>query len=936
MLSVLLPSVYMTNTKRSAASDRSPSSKAKGKRKLSDLESSHNGTLPVTPKGHKNIAKHFSESQDIYSDSDEPITPSKRSKRRHGCPARKGYSRTNGAGISSATMYSFPPAKSKPDHCPTIDLTGSTPPSSPQNGRMRNKSSGQNGRTTVTFNPHAGPKKLIVKNLRTAPRVDPEQYFERTWGQIDMSLTAVFLDRKPSYSLEELYRGAENVCRQGRAAELYRRTIERCRDHLASRVREELKRRAIASADTELLKAFVDAWARWSKQLKTVRSIFYYMDQTYSLRSVEHPNVTEAGLQGFRSIVFYDDMLKPKILDGITELVDVDRDGKLDDGPSDLLREAVETLLALDVYTPEFVPAFRKSSEAYFRPWRDTDAEREGLAHYAESCTKFFEREMERCALYKLDQNTRSQLTELFEDILVEQMVELLVDDDSVTELLKQDRSSVLEQVYSLLHRRGHHEELGDTFNAYIVAEGQEIVFDEKREADMVINLLDFKRRLDHISKYSFHGNERMDNGMHKSFEYFINKTQKTQANWDTDNAKPGEMIAKHVDVLLKGGVKAVPKLATAKKESKTAEEEHDFDDGPADEDAEINLHLSNALDLFRFVHGKAVFEAFYKKDLARRLLMARSASNDAERGMLQRLKNECGAGFTHNLESMFKDMDLARDEMASYNQLLDDRGTRPAMDLGVNVLSAAAWPTYPDVSVTIPTSILKIMSDFETHYNMKHNGRKLTWKHALAHCQLKAKFPKGNKEIVVSGFQAIVLLLFNDADSISYTDIQAASGLSEAELKRTLQSLACAKYRVLSKSPKGRDVNETDTFAFNAGFADQKLRIKINQIQLKETKEENKETHQRVAADRHYETQAAIVRIMKSRKTIRHVELISEVIKATKSRGVLDPADIKKNIEKFVLPRQTPCEEHANVCCRLIEKDYMERGEGNTYDYVA
>lgn len=95
-------------------------------------------------------------------------------------------------------------------------------------------------------------------------------------------------------------------------------------------------------------------------------------------------------------------------------------------------------------------------------------------------------------------------------------------------------------------------------------------------------------------------------------------------------------------------------------------------------------------------------------------------------------------------------------------------------------------------------------------------------------------------------------------------------------------------------------------------------MRIKINQIQLKETKEENKETHQRVAADRHYETQAAIVRIMKSRKSIRHAELVAEVIKATKSRGVLDPSDIKKNIEK------------------LIEKDYMEREEGGMYTYVA
>lgn len=32
------------------------------------------------------------------------------------------------------------------------------------------------------------------------------------------------------------------------------------------------------------------------------------------------------------------------------------------------------------------------------------------------------------------------------------------------------------------------------------------------------------------------------------------------------------------------------------------------------------------------------------------------------------------------------------------------------------------------------------------------------------------------------------------------------------------------------------------------------------------------------------------------------HAELVAEVIKATKSRGVLDPADIKRNIEKYVV----------------------------------
>ena len=41
----------------------------------------------------------------------------------------------------------------------------------------------------------------------------------------------------------------------------------------------------------------------------------------------------------------------------------------------------------------------------------------------------------------------------------------------------------------------------------------------------------------------------------------------------------------------------------------------------------------------FCFVTGKDVFEAFYKKDLAKRLLVGKSASVDAEKSMLSKLK---------------------------------------------------------------------------------------------------------------------------------------------------------------------------------------------------------------------------------------------------------------------------------------------------------
>lgn len=82
---------------------------------------------------------------------------------------------------------------------------------------------------------------------------------------------------------------------------------------------------------------------------------------------------------------------------------------------------------------------------------------------------------------------------------------------------------------------------------------------------------------------------------------------------------------------------------------------------------------------------------------------------------------------------------------------------------------------------VIIPNQIKQAIDKFEAHYKSKHSNRKLEFKHSLAHCQLKAKFPKGNKELVVSSFQAIVLLLFNglrEDEHIDYNYMKEATGL--------------------------------------------------------------------------------------------------------------------------------------------------------------
>lgn len=47
---------------------------------------------------------------------------------------------------------------------------------------------------------------------------------------------------------------------------------------------------------------------------------------------------------------------------------------------------------------------------------------------------------------------------------------------------------------------------------------------------------------------------------------------------------------------------------------------------------------------------------------------------------------------------------------------------------------------------------------------------------------------------------QTVVLMLFNDVEKLSFQDIKDSTAIEDKELRRTLQSLACGKVRVLQK----------------------------------------------------------------------------------------------------------------------------------------
>lgn len=530
-------------------------------------------------------------------------------------------------------MFKFPSPRPR-QAAEVIDLTDESPNSSP----MRSKVNGI--RRPTNIGPHTGPKRLVVRNEKIVLRADQDEYYNTVWSWLDVSLLAIFADEKLPYSNEELYKGVENVCRQGKAADLYGKLKSSCNWNVLHNVNEPLFQTPGNDNAVDVLQSVVRAWYRWSKQMETVRSIFFYLDRSYLLHSASLPSIDEMGIDKFRTNVFMPVQLKSKILQGACDLVNADRSGDEEARNNSLYRDAIKMFHSLAVYTKFFEPRLISESEQYYLSWAERTVSTTDLAGYVESCVKLIDQELNRCDKYGLDQTTKKTLEQYLEDISVDQRQSRLLVVDDVGGLLGADRPDTMSQLYSLLQRRRLGEKLRPAFEAFIIKQGSEIVFDEEREQEMVVRLLDFKKKLDLILDRSFQWHEGLGHSLREAFETFINKSKRSNMTWGTDNPKPGEMIAKYVDMVLKGGTKAIRTSGVGTEDAPKAPNNEDQEGESEDEDVEISKQLDQVLDLFRFVHGKAVFEAFYKRDLARRLLLGRSASSDAEKSMLTRLKS--------------------------------------------------------------------------------------------------------------------------------------------------------------------------------------------------------------------------------------------------------------------------------------------------------
>ena len=783
------------------------------------------------------------------------------------------------------------------------------------------------------------------------PGAVADDEFNLTWEKLRKALTDIHRRESSNLSFEELYRTVYKIVLKKKGDVLYDNVKQFEEQWLAENVIPGIKSLLSASLLTstttapsastanlrrqlgeEFLLGIRVAWEDHNRCMNMGADIMMYLERGYTVET-SRPTIFTTTIGLFRDLILnstlgqsefpVSDILNRVLLDQIN----MERAGEVVD--RNLVRSCVGMLYSLyetdaedeaqKLYTTLFEPAFLRDSEIFYRRECEALLANGDAVYWLQRSRARLVEEMDRCRA-TIRPDTKDAILQVVERELISAHMQdfLSLEGSGLKWMIDNDKTDDIAIMYELVARVDEKKEtMRNILQARVVALGLEIENalkntdfsvapggagelddGEAPPADKgkaptrtaaaqqtaaaikwVDDVLLLKEKFDRLWRRCFEGDLIIQTTLTRSFSDFINMFTRS-----------AEYVSLYVDDILKRGIRG-----------KT--------------EAEVDVLLERAITIIRYLQDKDMFERYYQKHLARRLLHAKSESHDVEKQMLLRMKQELGNQFTTHFEGMFRDMDTSAELSAQYRDHIRnlgdvEAGVRP-IELNINVLTTNFWPSEvqgrtaqsgrsasesgaaeaaaraaaAQLGYVYPPEIKKLQESVTKFYLTNRTGRKLTWVATAGTAELRCVFPaipgktsgplarERRYEITVPTCGMLVLLLFNDLEgddaALSAAEIQAKTNMPTAELMRTLTSLSMApKSRVLLREPQSKgNVRMEDSFRFNAGFVSKSVKVRVPILSATakvEGDDERRETEQRNVQTRKHVIDAAIVRIMK------------------------------------------------------------------------
>ncbi|KAD6453837.1 hypothetical protein R6Q59_015626 [Mikania micrantha] len=711
---------------------------------------------------------------------------------------------------------------------------------------------------------------------------------------------------EPQFSSEDymmLYVTIYRMCTQkpphDYSQQLYDKYRESFEEYITSTVLPSLREKH----DEFMLRELVRRWSNHKIMVRWLSRFFHHLDRYFIARQTLPP-LYDVGLACFRDLVYRE--VNGKVRDAVIFLIYQEREGRQIDRA--LLKNVLDIFVEIgmgqmEYYENDFESSMLKDTAAYYSSKASNWILEDSCPDYmlkAEECLK---REKDRVSHYLHVSSEQKLLEEVQHELLSVYATQLLEKECSGCHaLLRDDKVDDLSRMYRLFSKipRGL-DRVSSMFKQHVapevttlVKQAEDAASNKKAEKRDMVGLQEqvFIRKVIELhDKYLPYVNDCFNNhtlfhkALKEAFEIFCNK--------GVSGSSSAELLATFCDNILKKG--GIEKLS----------------------DEAIEDTLEKVVKLVAYISDKYLFAEFYRRKLAWRLLLDKSANDEHERSILTKLKQQFGGQFTSKMKGMVTDLTLAKENQSFFKEYLSNNSNvSPGIGLTVTVLTTGFWPSYKSFDLNLPAEMVKCVEVFREFYQTKIKHKNLKWIYSLGTCNINGKFEAKTMELIVTTYQASALLLFNSSDRLSYQEIMSQLNLPDNDVVRLLHSLSCAKYKILIKEPNTKTISPSDYFEFNSKFTDKMRRIKISLPPV----DEKKKVIEEVDMDRRYAIDASIVRIMKSRKVLGYQQLVMECVEQLGHMFKPDVKAIKKRIED------------------LITREYLERDKGNAnlFRYLA